>query len=107
MASTDGFWIIEYDEFGVAPPLGGKGPDVNVPLEPALAVTKKTIGSETKHTLNAATRIVVLKALGAACHFLIGADPTADTSDEPMLADTVINGRGVIGGHKISVIQTS
>jgi hypothetical protein len=75
-----------------------------IPPEPSLARQTVTIGAEAKSAaFSAATRFIRIHARGSACHWMIGADPTATTSETP-LEDGDREFVGVTPGHKISVI---
>lgn len=95
-------YISEYAALGSA-----DGDLAQVPQEPPLAtqVVDYTSGEAKSATLNAETRIVLMKS-AAACHVLFGEDPTADTNDEPIFAN-VPEYKGVAkdSGLKISVIS--
>ena len=70
--------------------------------QPALAVQKITIGASTQSTaFNAKTRGIEIVADGA-CHFQVGANPTASTSTSYLPANTVRR-FAVIPGQKIAI----
>lgn len=94
--------------------LGTKSSDKgSIAQAPAQAFQKKTIGSETKSDpLGSGTFSVRLKAVGAACIFVIGPAvagtwPSATTTVGNYLADGETEVWGVEPGMKVSVISTS
>lgn len=95
-------YITEYGRIG-----NDRGNLAQVPMEPSIAtqVLDFSGGAQQSVALNADTVIVSLKA-DAACHYLFGDNPTADTNDDALFANTPeFKGVEDNSGLKISVIS--
>jgi len=95
-------WITEFDR----KPVPTDGDAVSqVARLPALTTQTVAIGASSAQSaaLNNDTRIVRLYA-DAACHVLVGSNPTATTSSMPIAAGAA-EYFGVTPGQKIAVIQ--
>lgn len=93
-------WVTEYSALGD----DLDGSVMPVAREPAVTDQKVTFTSSTQSAAFAAdTRFVRLQA-DANCHLAFGLNPTATTSTQPLIANTV-EWRTVKGGHKVAVID--
>lgn len=96
------FYIEEYATLGA----DQNGFPVAAGLHPSLATQKIAISTEADSAaFNDGTRFILIYADGA-CHYSVGAAPTASTSTMKLPADGT-RFLAVRPGDKISVIQTS
>lgn len=99
-------WISEFDKSGIPYVEGGGYLNVPIALEPVLAPQKVSFTTATQSAaFNAATKLIRMVS-DADCHVAFGADPTADTDDEKLIAG-IPEWRAVTAGHKVSVVAAA
>lgn len=97
-------YVTEFGKFG----FDENGGSIPLGREPAFATQAVTITSSSTAATNAfgKTTFIVRLLADANCHVKFGANPTATTNDELLLAN-VPEWRFVEAGHKVAVIEAS
>lgn len=99
-------WISEFDLTGTQ--FDDNAGRLNVPVvaEPPTAAQNVTFTTATQSAaFNAATKLIRMVS-DADCHVAFGADPTADTDDEKLIAG-IPEWRAVTAGHKVSIVSAA